>query len=69
MRRAFALSWQHFAHAAYPYDRGLASRALIHARSLHGVSIRPTGGPVFRLLSRLLGWRTARLLQVASGRP
>jgi glycosyltransferase involved in cell wall biosynthesis len=69
MRRAFALSWQHLAHAAYPYDRGLASRALIHARSLHGVSIRPTGGPAFRLLSRLLGWRTARLLQVASGRP
>ena len=69
IRRAFALSWQHVAHMAYPYDRRLAERALARARQLHPVTIRPEGGATFRVASRLLGWRTARRLQVISGRP
>jgi glycosyltransferase involved in cell wall biosynthesis len=69
LRRAFSLSWQHLAHAAYPYDRDLGRRALLRARTLHGVNIRPGGGRAFRLISRFIGWRFARLLQVASGRP
>ena len=69
VRQGFALSWQHFAHAAYPYDADLAESALAHARDLHGVAIRPGGGPAFHAVSRLLGWRFARRLQVASGRP
>jgi glycosyltransferase involved in cell wall biosynthesis len=68
VRRCFALSWQHFAHTAYPYDRALGKRALERARSLHRVRIQPGGGLQFRVLSRLLGWRAARVLQVASGR-
>jgi glycosyltransferase involved in cell wall biosynthesis len=68
MRRGFALTWQHLAHASYPYDRALAERALVQARALHPVNIRPDGGPTFRIVSRLLGWRLARRLQVASGR-
>jgi len=69
MRRAFALSWQHLAHASLPYDTALADEALANARALHPVTIRPGGGPAFRLLSRMIGWRAARRLQVASGRP
>jgi glycosyltransferase involved in cell wall biosynthesis len=69
MRRTFALTWQHHAHACYPYDRDLAETALARACALHSVRIRPDGGAVFRALSKLLGWRLARRLQVASGRP
>jgi glycosyltransferase involved in cell wall biosynthesis len=68
MRRAFALSWQHLAHACYPYDRRLAEAALGRARASHPARIRPDGGPLFRAASRIIGWRAARRLQVASGR-
>jgi glycosyltransferase involved in cell wall biosynthesis len=69
VRRGFSLSWQHLAHASYPYDADLAERALARARRLHRVDIRPNGGRAFTVVSRVLGWRTARRLQVASGRP
>jgi len=69
VRRGFALSWQHFAHACYPYDRQLASFALAYASRLHPVTIRPRGGPTFEVVSALIGWRNARRLQVISGRP
>src|SRR5262249_24914893 len=51
MRRGFALSWQHLAHASYPYDPGLAERALARARALHPVVIRPGGGFAFAVVS------------------
>jgi glycosyltransferase involved in cell wall biosynthesis len=69
VRRGFALSWQHMAHGCYPYDPGLAERALARARALHPVVIRPGGGLAFAIISRVVGWRAARRLQVASGRP
>ena len=68
VRRAFALSWQHLAHGAYPYDPALAERALARAATLHPIEIMPGGGLTFRWLSRVIGWRAARRLQVASGR-
>jgi glycosyltransferase involved in cell wall biosynthesis len=68
VRRGFALSWQRLAHAAYPYDSAVGERALARARALHPVAVRPGGGPAFKVLSRLIGWRAARWLQVASGR-
>jgi len=68
-RRGFSLSWQHLAHACYPYDRSLAERALARAHALHPETVLPRGGPTFTILSRLIGWRIARRLQVASGRP
>jgi GT2 family glycosyltransferase len=68
VRRAFALSWQHMAHGCYPYVPRLAEQALARARALHSITIRPDGGPAFKVASRLVGWRTARRLQVASGR-
>jgi glycosyltransferase involved in cell wall biosynthesis len=69
MRRGFALTWQHLAYASYPYDRLLAERALAQARALHTARVEPGGGQTFRIVSRIFGWRLARRLQVASGRP
>ena len=69
VRRGFALSWQHLAHAAFPYHSRLAEQALKRAHSLHSVKIRPGGGPAFHIAALLLGWRAARKLQVAAGRP
>jgi glycosyltransferase involved in cell wall biosynthesis len=69
VRRGFALSWQHLAHSCYPYDAGLAECALARARAIHPVAVRPTGGPVFAAVSLIVGWRAARRLQVAAGRP
>jgi glycosyltransferase involved in cell wall biosynthesis len=67
VRRAFSLSWQHLGHMAYPYDRLVATQALERAASLHPVRIRASGGPRFQAASQLLGWRAARILQVALG--
>jgi glycosyltransferase involved in cell wall biosynthesis len=67
-RRAFALSWQHLAHACYPHDPIMAEKALARARALHPVTIGPDGGAAFKGLSRLLGWRSARRLQTIFGR-
>ena len=69
VRRDFAQSWQRLAHFAYPYYSSLAERAQSRARQLHSIRIRPGGGLRFRILSRLIGWRLARALQVVSGRP
>ena len=63
VRRGFALSWQHLAHACYPYDSGMAERALQRARTLHSVEIRPDGGTAFHLVTQLFGWRIARKIQ------
>lgn len=69
VRRGFALSWQHLAHASYPYASDIAELALRRAERLHAVKIRPGGGVAFRILSRAIGWRSARRLQLLSGRP
>src|SRR5262249_32944277 len=69
VRRGFALSWPHLAHACYPYAPDLAERALARALALHRDTIQPEGGTAFHVVSKLLGWRLARRLQVASGRP
>jgi glycosyltransferase involved in cell wall biosynthesis len=67
-RRGFALSWQHLAHTCYPYNRMIAEHALSRAVALSPVTIRPDGGLAFRSLSRIVGWRMARRVQVASRR-
>jgi glycosyltransferase involved in cell wall biosynthesis len=69
MKRAYSLMWQHLSHAAYPYAPSIAERAIERARQLHPVIIEPGGGLVFRVVSRLLGWRAARKLQFLLGRP
>ena len=69
VRRCFAVTWQQMAHFAYPYDKAVATRALERAEGLHPIRTRPGGGLRFRAMSRIIGWRAARVLQVRSGRP
>jgi glycosyltransferase involved in cell wall biosynthesis len=65
VRRGFAISWQIIVQDCYPYDAQLSEECLRRARSLHTVDILPLGGKMFRFISRLLGWRLARRLQLA----
>jgi glycosyltransferase involved in cell wall biosynthesis len=67
-RRACAMLWQRLAHASYPYCKSLANEALDRANQLHQVRLVPEGGPAFKLASRVLGWKMARVLQRLSGR-
>jgi glycosyltransferase involved in cell wall biosynthesis len=68
LRRGLSLVWQRFAHAAFPYEPGLADEALRRARELHDVRLPVEGGWRFRAAARVLGWRLARRLQRLSGR-
>ncbi len=68
LRRGLSLVWQRFAHAAFPYEPGLAEEAVRRARTLHAVRLPPEGGWRFRAAARVLGWRLARRLQRLSGR-
>jgi hypothetical protein len=69
VRGLLAARWQQLAHACFPYEPAIAERAMDRAEALHPAVIWPEGGPAFKILSRLVGWRAARRLQVASGRP
>jgi hypothetical protein len=66
IERAIALMWQYFAYRCYLYAPQLSKLAERRARALHSVRAEPTGGPRFRALARLLGWRIAQRLQVLS---
>ncbi|MBC7624996.1 MAG: glycosyltransferase family 2 protein [Aeromicrobium sp.] len=68
VRRCGSLLWQVYAHSAYPYSKDLANLALLHAANLHPIKIYPNGGPAFALVSLVVGWKAARLLQKWSGR-
>lgn len=67
-RHAAAVALTRFALEAYPQGRDSRRRALARARALGGAKVEPLGGPRFRRLSRLIGWRLARRLQLAFSR-
>lgn len=64
-RHACAVAFTRFAQEAYPQGRDSRRRALARAAALGGARVEPLGGPRFRRLSRLVGWRLARRLQLA----
>lgn len=68
LRRGLSLGWQRFAHGIYPDAPDLADESMRRAAALHPAMLAPEGGWRYRLLSRLVGWRRARLLQRRSGR-
>lgn len=68
MRRAAADLNQRFAYDYYPGAPDLVETALRRAQELGGSTLRPLGGNSFQLLSRLIGWRAARRLQVRLGK-
>jgi hypothetical protein len=68
VRRGLSLVWQRLARFAHPYAPDVAEDAMRHAQALDPARLPLEGGWRFRLLSRLVGWRFARRLQVWSGR-
>lgn len=73
VRQFWAICFENMAHLEYPKNRALAERALARAGALHApgpeladddaLAAKRIGGPRFRFLSRLMGWRAARRLQ------
>lgn len=66
--RVCSFLWQRFANACYPHDRALGREAERRAKSLHRDRLHLPGGPVYNLISSVLGWKVARSLQVMLGR-
>ena len=62
VRGACATAFQQFIYSAYPQAAACRRRAARHAAELGGSTLKPPGGPRFRLASRLLGWRLAKRL-------
>ena len=67
--RVASFVFQRFSQACYPYNKVLALEAEKRAFALSGDRIVIKAGPMFDLVSRLLGWKLARVMQVMSGRP
>lgn len=62
VRQALADHWMHLAYELYPDAPGLSRDAENRSRALGGSTVSPPLGGRARLLSRLIGWRLARLL-------
>ena len=58
-RYACASVFQRYSYEAFPQQPDLAHVAETRARELGGSDVAPSGGPVFHLLSRVLGWKRA----------
>jgi glycosyltransferase involved in cell wall biosynthesis len=69
VRHACATALQRFIYDAYPAAPQARHRAAQMIAELGGADLRPSGGPKFRLASRLLGWRIAKRLQVSGWLP
>jgi len=61
--KACAYSYQRFVHDAYPLVPALTAAAEVKVKDLGGSDLEPTGGPVYILLYKIVGWKFARLLQ------
>ncbi|WNZ27304.1 glycosyltransferase family 2 protein [Leptolyngbya sp. NK1-12] len=62
-RHACATVFQRFIYEAYPDVPNLVQAANAKVQEFGGSNLKPTGGPVFRLLADTLGWQKARQLQ------
>ncbi len=67
--RVASFVFQRFSQACYPYDKTLALEAEKRAAALSDQRLVIKAGLMFALVSRLLGWKLARVMQVMSGRP
>ena len=67
-RRACADLFIRLAYALYPNAPDLVRACEQRAAAVGGSFLRPDGGRSFRLTASLLGWRTARRLQILAGK-
>jgi len=62
-RRACVRQFQEFVYAAYPDVPDLVAEAERRVRDLGGEQFAPQGGPKFKLVAGLVGWRLAKRMQ------
>jgi len=62
-RYASACSWQYFVFMAYPQAQDLIQNAEKNILSLGGSDLKPEGGPMFRVMREVLGWKMAMQFQ------
>lgn len=62
-RHACAMQYMQYAYQFYPIERDLAERAILQVNVLGGTDWPIPGSPSLKLLARLIGWRSARLMQ------
>ena len=67
-RHACATRFRRFVFEFGPYAPDLQRLAEEQVRDYGGSDVEPFGGPAFRALRRLLGWRRAKALQVVAYR-
>lgn len=58
-RAACAAIFQRFAYEVFAQQQDLADAAQARASGFGGAKISPAGGPLYQLLSRVLGWQSA----------
>lgn len=63
-RHALATAFQRFIYQAYPAVPQLRKKAANKIKILGGSNLLPQGGDVFLTLSRILGWKFAKHLQI-----
>ena len=64
-RRACANLLQQFDYENFPHHRALRAQVRRRVAELGGADVAPVGPPNFHRLRRVVGWRTARLVQHA----
>lgn len=62
-RHACATVFQRFIYEAYPAVPELRQKAAAKVEQLGGADVKPSGGPMFQLLSKGIGWQQAKRLQ------
>lgn len=58
-----ATAFQRFIYDVYPLAPELRKRAEEHVLQLGGSDLQPNGGPIFYLMSKLLGWQRTKQIQ------
>lgn len=62
-RNACATTFQRFIYEVYPEVPDLRKKAEVKVQQLGGSDLKPCGGPMFQLLSHVVGWQQAKRIQ------
>ncbi len=62
-RHACATSYQRLIHAIYPAEPDLIKQAEMQVRVWGGSQLKPEGGMLFQVLSKAVGWKSAKQFQ------
>lgn len=64
-RHACATTFQRFVYEVYPDMPDLQKNAEVKVEQLGGSKLKPFGGPMLQLLSRIVGWKQAKRIHIA----